>query len=139
MPAYLQGGLCHEFAHSKSVGLLDLYDVSGETMGMGGWALMGTGNWNQLGLVPPRICAYNRVITGYDEPIVLEGNADSLPIKWAGSMDTLTPRIYKVPINKDEYFLIENRWVYFNPDTVHYVNPCTTNVDSNGARVWKDN
>ncbi len=139
MPAYLQGGLCHEFAHSEKVGLLDLYDVSGETMGMGGWALMGTGNWNQLGLVPPRLCAYNRIITGYDEPVVIEGNADSLPINWAGSMDTLTPRIYKVPINKDEYFLIENRWVYFNPDTVHYVNPCTTNVDSNGARVWKDN
>ncbi|MEJ2568646.1 MAG: hypothetical protein P8Z50_07230, partial [candidate division WOR-3 bacterium] len=28
---------------------------------------------------------------------------------------------------------------YINPDTMHYVNPCTTNVDSNGYRVWKDN
>lgn len=139
MPAYLQGGLCHEFAHSETNGLLDLYDVSGETMGMGGWALMGTGNWNELGLVPPRLCAYNRISAGFDEPVVINKNTNSVPIKWVGSMDTLTPRIYKVPINKDEYFLIENRWVYINPDTHHYVNPCTTSVDSNGARVWKDN
>lgn len=139
VPAYLQGGLCHEFAHSNAVGLLDLYDVSGETMGMGGWALMGTGNWNQLGLVPPRICAYNRIKATFDEGVVIERDSTSIPIKWAGSMDALTPRIYKVPINKDEYFLIENRWVYINPDTFHYVNPCTTLVDSNGARVWKNN
>jgi M6 family metalloprotease-like protein len=139
VPSYLQGGLCHEFAHSNTVGLLDLYDVSGETMGMGGWALMGTGNWNQLGLVPPRICAYNRIRAGFDEPVIIDRDSTSVPIKWIGSNDTLAPRIYKVPINKDEYFLIENRWVYINPDTVHYVNPCTTLVDSNGARVWKDN
>ena len=139
MPAYLQGGLCHEFGHSNAVGLLDLYDVSGETMGMGGWALMGTGNWNELGLVPPRLCAYNRIEAGFDEPVIINKNADSIPIKWTGSMDTITPHIYKVPINKDEYFLIENRWVYINPDTFHYVNPCTTDIDSNGARVWKNN
>jgi len=139
MPAYLQGGLCHEFAHSETNGLLDLYDVSGETMGMGGWALMGTGNWNELGLVPPRLCAYNRISAGFDEPVVIDKDTDSLPIKWVGSMDTLTPLIYKVPINKDEYFLIENRYVYINPDTHHYVSPCTTAVDSNGARVWKNN
>lgn len=139
VPSYLQGGLCHEFAHSNTVGLLDLYDVSGETMGMGGWALMGTGNWNQLGLVPPRICAYNRIKAGFDESVIMDRDSTSVPIKWIGSMDTLAPRIYKVPINNDEYFLIENRWVYINPDTVHYVNPCTTLVDSNGARVWKNN
>jgi len=135
--SYLQGTLCHEFGHV--LGLWDFYDVSGETMGMGGWALMGTGNWNSAGLVPPRISAYNRIYLGFDSPQVIDKDATSLPIKWTGSMDNSTPRIYKIPINKDEYFLIENRFAYFNPDTVHHVDPCTTKVDSNGYRVWKDN
>jgi M6 family metalloprotease-like protein len=135
--SYLQGTLCHEFGHS--LGLWDLYDVSGETMGMGGWALMGTGNWNSAGLVPPRLCAYNRIELGFDKPVVIDKASTSLPIKWAGSQDSTTPRIYKIPINSDEYFLIENRFAYTNPDTFRYVLPCTTTTDSNGYRVWKDN
>ncbi len=55
--AYIQGGLVHEFGHQ--LGLYDLYDTSGRTMGMGGWALMGTGNWNMSGLVPPHHAGYN--------------------------------------------------------------------------------
>ncbi|HAV92542.1 TPA: hypothetical protein DCW38_05100, partial [candidate division WOR-3 bacterium] len=49
--AFIQGGLAHEFAHQ--LGIYDLYDTSGRRMGMGGWALQGTGNWNLNGLVPP--------------------------------------------------------------------------------------
>jgi M6 family metalloprotease-like protein len=135
--SYLQGTLCHEFGHS--LGLFDLYDVTYETMGMGGWALMGSGNWNLSGLVPPRLCAYNRAWLGFDIPGIIDRNSASLPIKWAGSKDSITPRIYKIPINRDEYFLIENRYAYLNPDTFRYVSPCTTNVDSNGYRVWRDN
>ncbi|MEO0292918.1 MAG: FG-GAP-like repeat-containing protein [candidate division WOR-3 bacterium] len=135
--SYLQGSLCHEFGHA--LGLFDLYDVSGKSIGMGGWALMGTGNWNVGGLVPPRMCAYNRVKLGFDEPYLIDKNATSLPIKWTGSFDSSTPKIYKIPINAEEYFLIENRFAYVNPDTFHYVLPCTTNLDSNGYRVWKDN
>ncbi len=135
--SYLQGGLCHEFGHS--LGLLDFYDISGETMGVGGWALMGTGNWNEIGLIPPRLCAYNRIELGFDIPHTIDKFSTSLPIKWTGSTDSTIPRIYKIPINRDEYFLIENRYTYLNPDTAHYVDPCTTRVDSNGFRVWKDN
>lgn len=135
--SYLQGTLCHEFGHS--LGLLDLYDISYETTGMGGWALMGSGNWNLNGLIPPRLCAYNRVWLGFDRPHIIDRAFTSLPIKWVGSKDSITPKIYKIPINADEYFLIENRYAYFNPDTFHYVDPCTTKLDSNGYRVWKDN
>jgi M6 family metalloprotease-like protein len=135
--SYLQGTLCHEFGHA--LGLLDFYDISYETMGMGGWALMGSGNWNSAGLVPPRLSAYNRIELDFDSPQIIDRASNSLPIKWTGSMDPTTPRIYKIPINENEYFLIENRFAYVNPDTFHYVNPCTTDVDSNGYRVWKDN
>lgn len=136
-PSYLQGTLCHEFGHS--LGLWDFYDVSGETMGVGGWALMGTGNWNSAGLLPPRLSAYNRIDLDFDSPQIIDKASTSLPLKWSGSMDSSTPRIYKIPINEDEYFLIENKFAYVNPDTIRYVNPCTTNLDSNGYRVWKDN
>ena len=135
--SYLQGTLCHEFGHA--LGLVDLYDISYETWGMGGWALMGSGNWNINGLVPPRLCAYNRIELRFDMPQIIESASTSIPIKWVGSKDSLTPKIYEIPINSDEYFLIENKFTYVNPDTFHYVLPCTTNVDSNGYRVWKDN
>jgi len=135
--SYLQGTLCHEFGHA--LGLWDFYDVSGETMGMGSWDLMGTGNWNLGGLIPPRLSAYNRVELGFDNPHSIDRASTSIPIKWTGSMDLTTPKIYKIPVNRDEYFLIENRFTYVNPDTFHYVSPCTTNLDSNGYRVWKDN
>jgi M6 family metalloprotease-like protein len=135
--SYLQGTLCHEFGHS--LGLMDLYDISYETLGMGGWALMGTGNWNANGLVPPRPCVYNRIKLGFERTHLIDRAATSLPIKWAGSMDSITPRVYKIPVNKDEYFLTENRYAYVDPDTFRYVIPCTTNLDSNGFRVWKDN
>jgi len=135
--SYLQGTLCHEFGHA--LGLWDFYDISGETLGMGGWALMGTGNWNLGGLIPPRLSAYNKIDLGFDKPYTIDRTSTSLPVKWSGSTDSTVPRIYKIPINKDEYFLIENRYAYMNPDTFHYVNPCTTNLDSNGYRVWKDN
>ncbi len=137
--SFLQGTLCHEFGHSKVLKFVDLYDIYYEKLGMGGWALMGSGNWNLLGLIPPRLCAYNRIKASFDEPVLIDSTAFNLPIKWAGSIDSTTPRIYKVPINSDEYFLIENKNAYVNPDTFHYVLPCTTNIDSNGYRVWKDN
>jgi M6 family metalloprotease-like protein len=135
--SYIQGTLCHEFGHA--LGLLDLYDISYETWGMGGWALMGSGNWNANGLIPPRLCAYNRIELDFDIPHIIDRASTFLPIKWTGSVDSTSPRIYKIPVNADEYFLIENRYAYVNPDTGHYVNPCTTSVDSNGYRVWKDN
>lgn len=134
---HLQGTLCHEFGHA--LGLLDFYDISYETIGLGDWALMGSGNYNAFGLIPPRLMAYNRIELGFDSPALIDEASVSMPIKWAGSTDPTTPRMYKIPINADEYFLIENKFAYVNPDTFHYVNPCTTNVDSNGYRVWKDN
>ncbi len=137
MAAFLQGGLCHEFCHA--LGAIDLYDTSGRSMGLGGWGLMGTGNWNELGLVPPRVSAWHRYYLGFEEPVVIDHDTTGVEIHWNGAEDSNAVRLIKIPINKYEYYLIENRYVYINPDTVHYVNPCTTSIDSNGARVWKDN
>ncbi len=134
--AFMQGGLAHEFGHQ--LGLFDLYDTSMETMGAGGWALMGTGNWNMLGLVPPHHSAFSYIrLYGQDRVLEVNGDTTGIELPRLGCEDTLSPLIVKVPINQYEYYLIANRYTYANPDTQHYTTPDAP-VDSNGFRVWKD-
>ncbi len=141
--AFIQGGLAHEFGHQ--LGLFDLYDTYGMTMGMGGWALMGTGNWNMSGLVPPHHAGYNACFAYNSSPNNTYSNfvyfnqtyeiindTTNVKIKYLGANEDSTTKIYKIPINAHEYYLIENRYVYMNPDTI------SDNPDSNGFRVWKD-
>lgn len=141
--AYIQGGLVHEFGHQ--LGLYDLYDTSGRTMGMGGWALMGTGNWNMSGLVPPHHAGYN-AYTKYNinpnnnysnwiyfnQTLTVDSDTEDIKIKYLGANEDTSYKMIKVPINANEYFLIENRFAYMSPDTI------SDNPDSNGFRVWKD-
>lgn len=141
--AYIQGGLVHEFGHQ--LGLYDLYDTSGKTMGMGGWALMGTGNWNMSGLVPPHHAGYN-AYTKYNtapnssysnwiyfnQTLTVDNDREKIKIKYLGANEDTSYKLVKIPINANEYFLIENRFAYISPDTV------SDNPDSNGFRVWKD-
>lgn len=128
----LSGTLCHEFAHL--LGAYDLYDVSGVTMGVGGWGLMGYGGWlgdysagAPPGVIPGFLSAYHRVALGLINPLVVNVPQDSIMV-FAAEMDTsvfsqrgdsLSPTIVKVPITKDEYFLLENRQVdVHKPDTI---------------------
>ena len=143
MYGFLQGGLCHEFGHQ--LGLFDLYDISGRSMGIGGWALMGTGNWNLNGLLPPAICAWNSEHLGFIKPVELTKDiTEYMPIYMRCGLDTnvTIPKIYKVPINTKEYFLIEERFVDVSKDTTvykfEYSEDSILHIDSTGIRVWKD-
>lgn len=141
--AFLQGGLAHEFGHQ--LGLYDLYDTRGYTMGMGGWALMGTGNWNMSGLVPPHHAGYN-AYTGYNanpngnysnwiyfnQTLEINADTEDVHLKYLGANEDSSYKLVKIPINEKEYYIIENRNAYISPDTL------TDNPDSNGFRVWKD-
>ncbi|MFO7639035.1 MAG: FG-GAP-like repeat-containing protein [bacterium] len=128
----LAGTLVHEFAHI--LGAYDLYDVTGVTMGQGAWSLMGYGGWlgdygagAPPGVIPGFLDAYHRVALGLVNPVVVQTPVDSIPV-FAAAMDTALfalrpdsthPTIIKVPINADEYFLIENRQVDVRrPDTI---------------------
>jgi M6 family metalloprotease-like protein len=153
--AFLQGGLAHEFGHQ--LGLPDLYDTSGETMGVGGWALMGTGNWNLDGLVPPHHCSWNSIFKysvhphtapaeklSFVNPVIIDHDTTGIEVHRLGVTDTTANEVIKIPINANEYFLVSNRYTYMNPDTMHTFPPDTDTVqgvpivvDSNGFRVWK--
>ncbi|MBN1504124.1 MAG: M6 family metalloprotease domain-containing protein [Candidatus Eisenbacteria bacterium] len=102
----LLGVYCHEFGHC--LGLIDLYDRDLSSMGLGGWSLMATGSWNQLGLKPGHLDAWSRVKAGFVTPTVLSGNA----------ADVLFPPIEEEPVAcrlrengtaGTEYFLVERR------------------------------
>ncbi len=151
LAAFIQGGLAHEFGHQ--LGLPDLYDTSGKTMGVGGWALMGTGNWNMDGLVPPHTCSWNAAFDyiihphtapndrlRFVEPVVINHDTTGIAVSYIGIVDTTVNEVIQIPINAHEYFLVANRYTYMNPDTFRTFPPDTINgvvVDSNGFRVWK--
>jgi M6 family metalloprotease-like protein len=154
MQGFLQGGLVHEMGHQ--LGLWDLYDTSGRTMGVGGWALMGSGNWNLNGLLPPAVCAHSSQRLGFINPKVLDKNTTDVSIYQRCGADTgaTAPKIYEIPIRTGEYYLVENRFVDVSPDTAVYkfecyedaawTTPCgcsntsAWHLDSSGVRVWKD-
>jgi M6 family metalloprotease-like protein len=150
--AFIQGGLAHEFGHQ--LGLPDLYDTEGKTMGAGGWALMGTGNWNLDGLVPPHTSAWDATFEyrvyphtapqyrrRFIVPFVIDHDTTGVTVPYLGTEDqTTNNEVIKVPINAKEYYLIANRHTFMNPDTFHTYPPDTVNgvvIDSNGFRVWK--
>ncbi|MBM3330889.1 T9SS type A sorting domain-containing protein [candidate division WOR-3 bacterium] len=130
----LAGTLFHEFAHL--LGAYDLYDVTGATMGVGGWSLMGYGSWlgdygagAPPGVVPGFLDAYHRTLflDTISQVRTVRVPMESIPI-FAAEMDTelfsqrgdsLRPTIVKIPISPEEYFLIENRQVDVKqPDTI---------------------
>lgn len=128
----LAGTLAHEFAHL--LGAYDLYDVTGVTMGVGGWSLMGYGGWlgdyaagAPPGVLPGFLDAFHRVHLGFVTPLDIVTPRDSVPV-YAAQMDstafgirsdTVMPTVLRIPINADEYFLIENRQVdVIGPDTI---------------------
>jgi M6 family metalloprotease-like protein len=119
------GTLYHEFVHV--LGGYDLYDVTGWSMGVGSWSLMGTGAWlgdwsigAPPGAIPGMIDAFHRVYFGWIEPLTVTMPQESIML-YAVNMDTLkfpfhqnnpeAPTIIKIPISETEYFLIENRQV----------------------------
>ncbi|MEO0091677.1 MAG: FG-GAP-like repeat-containing protein [candidate division WOR-3 bacterium] len=118
----LLGTLCHEFVHL--LGGYDLYDVTGYSMGVGAWSLMGFGAWlgdwgigAPPGVIPSMLDAFHKIHLFGLEPVVINMPKESIPL-FASTMDTTrfgirgdssSPIIIKIPISQTEYFLIENR------------------------------
>ena len=112
------GTVCHEFGHT--IGLPDLYDVTGWSNGVGAWDLMGTGGWvgspyagAPEGSIPANLSAWSRYAMGWVDPVVITTPEALLTIR-ASEIDTTqyalaNQTMIKIPISETEFFLIENR------------------------------
>jgi M6 family metalloprotease-like protein len=143
----LAGTLFHEFAHL--LGAYDLYDVTGMTMGVGSWSLMGYGGWlgdygagAPPGVIPGFLDAYHRVALGFIRPLVVNVPRDSILIfaaemdtgLFAARSDTFTPTVVKIPVTRDEYFLLENRQIDVKTPDV-----CSVDVEDGVVIAVDDN
>lgn len=102
----LLGVYCHEFGHCLN--LVDLYDTDMSSMGLGGWSLMATGSWNQLGLKPGHLDAWSKVRAGFVTPTVLTQNATGVFLPPA-EVDPVAYRLWKSDTITTEYFMVERR------------------------------
>ncbi|MBW6516600.1 MAG: T9SS type A sorting domain-containing protein [Candidatus Cloacimonetes bacterium] len=110
------GLLVHLFG--RQMGLPTLFgNVSnlGRAAGAGNFCAMGTGVWNANGFVPPFLSAWTRTFAGWAEPVTIRQTANDIPLTYPFNPEDLAiPRVYKVPISDEEYYLVENRQQ--NPD-----------------------
>ena len=101
------GTFCHEFSHC--LGLPDMYDTrpNGSNFGMGPWDLMDQGSYGGGGFRPAGYTSYEKMVCGWQEPIVLSESTEVTGMK-ALSKGGDTYIIYNDAC-KDEYYLLENR------------------------------
>ena len=101
------GTWAHEFGHD--LGLPDLYDIDGSSLGVGRWDIMGTGSWNGGGKYPSELSAWSKVKLGWVTPIDVSGPLHNISLE---QVETGGP-IYRLhigdPQSSKEYFLLENR------------------------------
>jgi M6 family metalloprotease-like protein len=97
------------------LGLPNLFDTDNGLPGIGRWGLMDQGSGNYQGLLPAFPSAWERVFLGWEQPVTItEGDNFRVAALLAGD----DPKIYKIPISDNEYFLIENRQRDVIPDGV---------------------
>jgi M6 family metalloprotease-like protein len=106
------GIIAHELGHA-AFDLPDLYDTTEKSAGVGYFALMGSGMWGRNGLgdspgnTPTHMCAWSKIKNHWVVPQTIE-HASNLHVNlYASSSEEFN--IIKIPINEQEYFLLENR------------------------------
>ncbi|MBN1782771.1 VCBS repeat-containing protein [bacterium] len=108
------------------LGMPALWDTEIGRSGAGRWAMMDQGSGNYSGMIPCEPCAFSKVFLGWVTPVEVRNGTD-LTVACSAASD---PRkIYKVPINDSEYFLIENRRYDADFDSVTY------GTDASGRRI----
>jgi M6 family metalloprotease-like protein len=93
------GTIVHEFFHQ--LGLPDLYNTYDGTVGVGGWDIMGYGQWVMTGWWPTQPGAWCRSYLQWSPVAVIEDTGQFSV--------TAGDTIYRVPLSGTEYLLIENR------------------------------
>ncbi len=117
------------FLTGSRLGMPNLFDTRTGRPGIGKWGMMDQGSYNSYGLIPAHPSAWEKVYMGWEEAIEVSTLEEAV----IGCFGTRSaPRILKVPITEDEYFLLENRQQDPNHDGITY------GRDENGRRVKFD-
>jgi hypothetical protein len=91
------------------LGLPDLYNTMDGSTAIGKFGLMdGSGFFSYFGMFPPEPSAWEKVFMGWVDPITIDPTKPgtfSLPAVSLRQSNS----IYKIPISRDEYYLVENR------------------------------
>ncbi len=119
------GTMCHEFAHQ--LGLPDLYDTNTGHVGVGGWDLMGYGQWIMSGFWPSSLSAWSRVFLGWVSPKRVSSGTFTL-----ATCDS----ILKVPLNGSEYLLLENRQRDPDGDGMCGIHEHDFGLPGSGVLIW---
>lgn len=101
------GTICHEFSHC--LGLPDMYDTEySGNFGMNEWSLMDQGAYNGSGFTPTGYTSYERMASGWMQPITLDKPTTVKNMKplSEGGMAFV---VYN-DNNNNEYYLLENRY-----------------------------
>ena len=94
------------------LGLYDLFSPSTQRSGVGRFGLMDAGLLNMNGLVPAPPSAFSRTVLGWDQARIIDQPQKQIPVaRLFGDNPSGVPTLYKVPINDDEYYLVECRGV----------------------------
>ncbi len=103
------GVVAHEFGHD--LGLPDLYDTDGSSLGLGVWDVMGSGSWNgnPRGTSPSHFSAWSKIQLGWVTPFEVTAPLLSQAIPQAENNSAAYRLTVKDTSNGDEYFLVENR------------------------------
>ncbi len=109
----LLGTMAIMFGHQ--LGLPNLFNTDTGRSGIGVFGLMDQGSGNFSGLLPAEPCAWSKLFLGWETAIEIR-NGQNLSV--AAPQSVNPNKIYKIPINSEEYFLVENRKRDFNDDNV---------------------
>lgn len=103
------GIIAHEMGHL--LGLPDLYDTDGSSIGVGKWSLMASGSWNavaQSGDSPSLMDPWSKYFLGWVAPAQVTGTLTNQSIAAAATTPDLFKFLNGTPAG-GEYFLVENR------------------------------
>jgi M6 family metalloprotease-like protein len=93
----------------SQLGWLDLFSPETRRSGVGRFSVMDAGLFNGDGLLPALPDAWTRIDAGLETPVTIyQAQDDEFTARQVLSNNE--PRVYKLPINDREYFLLENRY-----------------------------
>jgi len=120
------GTICHEFGHQ--LGLPDLYDTMTGKVGVGGWDLMGYGQWLMSGYWPTAPGAWCMEYLGWRPVTEFSGNGEY--------SITQGDSILRIPLTSTEYLLVENRQRDPDGDGMCGVHEHDFGLAGSGILIW---